>query len=225
MKRIRSLHKNLVEKYHVKPILKELKKNAHGKLVDIGCGEKPFHKYLVDLVDEYIGVDHSNTVHSKQNIDVFAEVYNLPFAKNSFDIAILTQVIEHLENPSEALNEINRILKPEGLLFISWPFLYPIHEAPRDFYRYTKYGMKHLVLGSGFEIVKLNSSSGFWITIFGFTSKYIYDKSYYFYLFLYPFLVIFKIICLILDFLDQNTSSKERWTWNYYGVFKKKQDE
>lgn len=222
MPRIKALHYNLVVKYHINPILSELKKHANGRLVDIGCGEKPFHSILKDQVEEYIGVDHFETLHDKKNIDIFADVYNLPFEDNSFDTAVLTSVIEHLENPREALREINRVLKPGGQLFVSWPFLYPIHEAPRDFFRYTKYGMKYLVVNCGFEIVKLNSSSGFFITFFGFVSKYFYDKSSYIYLVLYPFLAIIKYMCLIFNYFDKNKNSKDKWAWGYYGVFKKK---
>lgn len=225
MKRIKSLHKDLSIKYHVTPILTELKHHACGKLVDIGCGDKPFFKHLKDRVEEYIGVDHPDTMHSKSAIDTLASVYNMPFKNNTFDTAILTQVIEHLEDPENALIEINRIMKPGGKLFISWPFLYPIHEAPRDFYRYTKFGMEHLAKKTGFDIIKLKSSSGFWITLFGFISKYLYDKSAFVYILLYPFLFLLKIICLSLNFFDKNLESYDRWTWNYYGVLKKQENE
>ena len=221
MKRIKSLHHNLILKYHINPVLSELKKFASGRLVDIGCGDKPFYTILKNQVDEYIGVDHPETLHKKDNIDVFADVYALPFEDNSFDTAILTQVIEHLEKPEKAIKEINRILKPGGLLFVSWPFLYPIHEAPRDFYRYTKYGMSYLAEKSGFKIIDIKSSSGFWITIFGLLSIYLYGKHSFIYILMYPFLFILKYLCVILNSFDKNEESKDRWTWNYYGIFKK----
>ncbi len=222
MKRVKSLHKNLVKKYHINPIVSELKRHASGKLVDIGCGDKPFHSILVDQVEEYIGVDHPGTMHSKDKIDVFADVYDMPFDENTFDTAILSQVIEHLENPEKAFKEINRILKPGGTLFISWPFLYPIHEAPRDFYRYTKYGIVHLAAKSDFEIINIESSSGFWITLFGFVSKYFHDKSPIIYIILYPFLFLFKMFCLVLNSFDNKPDSKDKWTWNYFGILKKR---
>jgi len=221
MKRIKSLHHDLVLKYHINPILLELKEHARGKLVDIGCGEKPFYELLKNVVDEYIGVDHPETQHAKNKIDIFADAYNLPFENDSFDTAILTQVIEHLEKPERALKEVYRILKPEGLLFISWPFLYPIHEAPRDFFRYSKYGMFYIAENSNFEVIKIKSSSGFWITLFGFISKYFYGKPPFVYILLYPLLFLFKIICVFLNYFDKNENSRDRWTWNYYGIFKK----
>lgn len=221
MKRIKSLHHNLVLKYHINPVLSELKKHAFGRLIDIGCGDKPFCAVLKNQVEEYIGVDHPETLHAKDKIDVFADVYNLPFEDNSFDSAILTQVIEHLEKPVVALKEINRILKPGGKLFISWPFLYPIHEAPRDFYRYTKYGMNYLAEMSGFKSIEIKSSSGFWITMFGLLSKYIYDKPAFIYIIFYPFLFILKYLCVFINYFDKKEESKDRWTWNYYGIFKK----
>ncbi len=219
MKRIKSLHHNLVLKYHINPVLSELKKLAFGRLIDIGCGDKPFYPILKDQVDEYIGVDHPETLHTKDNIDVFADVYALPFEDNSFDTAILTQVIEHLEKPEKAIKEINRILKPGGKLFVSWPFLYPIHEAPRDFYRYTKFGMRYLAEEAGFKNIEIKSSSGFWITFFGLLSKYFYGKPTFIYILLYPIIFILKYLCIVLNYMDNNEKSKDRWTWNYYGIF------
>ena len=216
-------HRILINRYHVRPVLKEIIELSHGNVLDIGCGEKPFYKYVKHKVDSYIGLDHPDTPHPKENIDVFSTAYSIPFPDNHFDIALLTQVIEHLEEPQKALNEINRVLKKDGQLIIAWPFLYPVHEAPRDFYRYTNYGMKALAEMSGFEVQKMVPVSGFWVTIFGFISLYIFGKSKYIYLCLSPLILVIFAFCLLLNLVDRNKNSNSKWTWNYYAILKKRE--
>lgn len=216
-------HRSLIKKYHVSPVLKEIIEISRGNVIDIGCGEKPYYRYVKDKVDSYIGLDHPDTPHSKENIDVLSTAYSIPFENNYFDVAILTQVIEHLEEPQRALIEINRVTKVGGYLIIAWPFLYPIHEAPRDFYRYTSYGMRSMAESAGFEVQKLVPVSGFWVTLFGLTSLYIFGKSRYLYLLLSPIILVLFLFCMLLNTLDKNTKSKEKWTWNYYAILKKRE--
>lgn len=213
-----SLHRRLLEKHHVNKVKKVIVNQLHGHVLDVGCGNKKFYNDVKNQVKEYIGLDHPETLHNKEKIDVFATAYDIPFNDESFDFVLLTQVLEHLEEPKKALKEVNRVLKKDGKLIISWPFLYPIHEAPRDFYRYTHYGIRHLGENSGFKIEKIQAVSGFWVTIFGFISIYLIRKSKVLYLLLFPILIIIKYICILLEWIDRNPVSKEKWTWNYYAV-------
>ena len=215
------LHNSLVKKYHVNPVKKKIIEISNGNVLDVGCGEKPFYKYIKDKTDEYIGFDHPDTPHDKQKIDVFGTADNLPFNSNYFDVVILTQVIEHMEDPSKTLDEIYRVLKPGGKLILAWPFMFPVHEAPRDFYRYTSYGMEYLAKQSNFSEVQINPSSGFWITVFGFLSIYLMNKSIWIYLLFYIPLLFLKGFCITMNMLDVNKKSRAKWTWNYFAVFSK----
>lgn len=214
-------HSSLSEKYHKYLVIEAIQKYARGKLLDIGCGNKPFFKYTNGIVSEHIGLDHAGSPHGQNRIDVIGFADDLPFDPASFDTVLMSQVIEHLENPSKVFSEINRILKPDGKAIVSWPFLYPIHEAPRDFYRYTKYGMQHLTKEAGLEMIELKAVSGFWITWYAFLSIYLYGKSKAIYIFLSPFLLLMKWMCLFLEILDKNRESNEKWTWNYCAIMKK----
>jgi len=196
---ILSLHRSLVEKYNIRPIRDEIIRYCKGKVLDVGCGEKPFYRYIKSNVQEYIGMDHPDTPHDKKLIDVFGSADNIPFQDNYFDAVILTQVIEHVEEPIKSLDEIYRVLKPDGYLMLAWPFLFPIHEAPRDFFRYTYYGMKYMAERSGFTVVKIIPSSGFGITLFGFISFYIMHKSVIIYMLFYLPLFLLKIACILLN--------------------------
>jgi SAM-dependent methyltransferase len=125
-----------------------------GKMMDIGCGSKPY-KDLIH-VDEYIGVDFHGEGHSHQNedIDVFYDGKKIPFNDNTFDSVLSSEVFEHVFNLPELLLEINRVMKADGILLITCPFIIAEHEAPNDFARYTSFGIKHLLEISGFEIIK-----------------------------------------------------------------------
>jgi SAM-dependent methyltransferase len=139
-------------------------KYAKGKLADIGCGEKPYREMLSNLVSSHLGIDHAETLHEKGSIDIFGTIYNIPVIDGEFDTVLCTDVLEHVEEPSDALREANRILKPGGYAIYTVPLFWHLHEEPRDFYRYTKHGLRYLFERNGFEIVELISLSGFVVT-------------------------------------------------------------
>lgn len=90
-------------------------------------------------------------------VDVVGSVYELPFENESFDIVLCMVVMEHLEDPKSAIAEMKRVLKKGGKILVSVPFLFPIHDAPGDYWRFTKYGLK--VLFKDWEIEKLEAET------------------------------------------------------------------
>lgn len=145
-----------------------------GKLVDIGCGTKPYRDLMRPFVIEHIGVDHEGSSHSKDNVDLLGTAYNVPVATDCFDCAICTSVLEHLEEPELALRECHRILKLGGVAIYSVPFIWHLHEEPRDFYRFSKHGIEYLFTKVGFEIVEIKALSGFWGTFGQMLVYYLY---------------------------------------------------
>jgi len=135
-----------------------------GRLIDIGCGDKPYEALLLKHVAEYKGLEHKDTPHDKSKVDIWGTAYHIPVPDASFDSAMCIAVLEHLEEPAAALAECYRVLKPGGLAFYSAPFIWHLHEAPRDFFRYSRYGLDYLFRKAGFEIVELRALSGFWAT-------------------------------------------------------------
>lgn len=83
--------------------------------------------------------------------DVVGDLCLLPIATHSLDAVIALEVLEHVRNPIAACSEIARVLKPNGVIILSTPFIFPIHDNPYDYYRYTKYGLKDL-LDKNFEL-------------------------------------------------------------------------
>jgi SAM-dependent methyltransferase len=137
---------------------------AYGKLLDVGCGTKPHRDLFAQYVDAHLGLDHPGSQHDKSNMDIFATACALPIQEGTFETILCTAVLEHLENPMEVLFELFRVLKPGGVLILSTPLIWHVHEAPRDFYRYTEYGLQYLLSGSGFKILELQPLSRFVVT-------------------------------------------------------------
>lgn len=123
-----------------------------GKLLDLGCGEKPYKLVYDHLCESSIGIDVETCKHEQKYVDVFASADQIPFADETFHTVLCTNVLEHVPDMEKAFSEISRVLKKGGHLIISIPFLYPVHESPYDFYRYTIYGIRHQLGQNGFEI-------------------------------------------------------------------------
>ena len=141
-----------------------VKKYAHGKMADIGCGGKPYKEMASDFVSEHIGIDHEDTIHGKTQIDLIGSAYKIPTDDETFDCILCTYVLEHLEEPSTALAEAHRVLKKGGFAIYTVPFFWHLHEEPRDFYRFSKYGLKYLFEKNGFVVIELRALSGFIVT-------------------------------------------------------------
>ena len=131
---------------------------VRGDVIDVGCGRCKY-KGLISgssQVKSYTGVDFYAT-----QADVIADLNKkFPIEDNKFDTAICISVIEHLLEPQNALSEIARILKPNGYLLLSTPWIYPYHGEPNDYFRYSGDCLKYLLEKAGFEIVSVFSSVG-----------------------------------------------------------------
>jgi SAM-dependent methyltransferase len=115
-----------------------------GRLLDVGCGEKPYEWLYGSRVTDYIGCDWLATVHSSRHLDLFADAAALPFRNEVFDTVLCTEVLEHLPDPHRCLEELSRVLRPGGKLILSTPFICWLHEQPHDYLRYTPYGLRYL---------------------------------------------------------------------------------
>jgi SAM-dependent methyltransferase len=117
-------------------------KTLSGNILDIGCGNKPYSLWFDQAkIIQYIGLD----VIESPEVDVVVKpAERWPFKDGSFDCIMMTQTLEHLENPNHTLAELKRVLKPEGVLVLTVPFIYPVHGEPYDFKRYTTYGLNQL---------------------------------------------------------------------------------
>lgn len=134
---------------------------CHGRLGDLGCGRVPLYGLYKDRVSEVVCVDWPSSAHASRHIDVQADLASgLPFATASFDTVILSDVLEHISEPSALLGEIRRCLRPRGHLIASVPYMYWLHETPHDYFRYTEHGLRHLLQKADLEVVQLEPLGG-----------------------------------------------------------------
>lgn len=160
----RELQNALVNRILDRELSLAASKHLRGRLVDIGCGEKPYRQLLAPWVAEHVGVDHEGTPHDRSNVDLPGTAYAIPVPDGFFDSALCTAVLEHLEEPEAALRECSRVLAAGGVAVYTVPFIWHLHEEPRDFYRFSKHGLRYLFEKAGFEVVELKALSGFWVT-------------------------------------------------------------
>lgn len=159
-------------------IYNAIRRNAHymeGKMLDFGCGTKAYASLFE--VEEHIGVDlavnegHQNPL---SKVDVFYNGTTLPFEASYFDAVYSSEVVEHIFNLPEILFELNRVLRVGGKLLFTFPFVWPEHEAPHDFARYTTYGAKHLFEQNGFRLIKLEKRLNFFQTMMQLWAAFFY---------------------------------------------------
>lgn len=134
---------------------------AHGRLVDLGCGDVPLYAAYRDRVSDVTCVDWTGSVSDRSHVDIEGDLGEpLPFDDGQFDTVILSDVLEHLPRPAVLWGEMYRILAPGGKALISVPFMYWVHTAPYDFHRYTEFGLRHYADEAGFDVEGLRPLGG-----------------------------------------------------------------
>lgn len=130
-----------------------------GNVLDVGCGRKPYRNLF--QVDQYIGMDIENPGHdhSNEEIDVYYDGKTFPFEEAKFDSVMSSEVLEHVFEPEDFLREVNRVLKQDGRLLLTVPFMWDEHEQPNDYARYSSFGLKHVLEKNGFQVLSLTKSA------------------------------------------------------------------
>jgi 2-polyprenyl-3-methyl-5-hydroxy-6-metoxy-1,4-benzoquinol methylase len=164
----------IVMHYLINDLRHAISRYSQGELLDVGCGNKPYEVLFKDKISSYLGCD---VVQSDLNkVDVICEATSLTFDNYRFDTVFSTQVIEHVGDPFRMLEEINRVLKKDGILILSAPFCWELHEEPFDFFRYSKYGLKSMIEKNGFEILELKANGGKWAAIIQMNLNILYSS-------------------------------------------------
>ena len=189
-------------------LLNNIKKLApcfrEGCLLDVGCGRKPYESLF--NVASYIGLDVAGGGHddAAKSADVYYDGKVIPFVDSFFDYVISNQVLEHVFEPKLFIEEIYRVLKPNGLLLITVPFVWDEHEKPYDYGRYTSFGLNHLISKKGFEIIEQYKSGSYIDTLTQMFSSYVYTifstKNQYLNILISMFLCSPILICGLIFF-------------------------
>jgi len=162
---LRKMHS--LEPYSINSLYQRVEKFLNyfdygAKTCDLGCGYRRFDQRIVNL-----------DITLSEYVDIVGDAHILPFADETFDGIICTSVLEHVWNPVKVVNEIYRILKKGGKIYIEVPFLYPYHpvtETDMDYQRYTEAGLLNLF--KDFKPLELGVSGGPNVVLIVFLRQY-----------------------------------------------------
>ncbi|MBV8950071.1 MAG: class I SAM-dependent methyltransferase [Actinobacteria bacterium] len=115
-------------------------RDAGGKRVlDVGCGLKPYYPFFAEAA-EYVGLDFEGN----QYADIHGSVDAMPIDDASFDVVLCTQVLEHCDDPAQAVRELRRVTRPGGRVLASTHGVQVYHPSPVDYWRWTHEGLRRL---------------------------------------------------------------------------------
>lgn len=204
---------------------REIKKVLEGfkepvEVLDAGAGDRFTEKFFKG--HGYTSLDKSGKV------DVVSDVYDMPFPDDKFDMVVMLEVLEYLDDPDRALSELKRVLKPGGCLVISSPLMVPFHD---DLHRYTEPALVGLLENRKFEIKKFFRVGGYCRSLGYHFSKLPYmimtkPKSKIlwplYYIIEIPLVLGFQLILPLLLFCLDGLDRKKDFTLGYLAVAKNK---
>lgn len=126
------------------------------RVLTIGAGGE-----VNELLDEYCRRNRfqvvSFDIDEEKNPDILGDLCTYPFDGEPFDTVVMCEVLEHLHSPHLGIDNVYKALKPGGRLILTTPFIFPIHDRPYDYFRFTKYGLEHLL--SAFKDVTITEKN------------------------------------------------------------------
>jgi SAM-dependent methyltransferase len=152
-------------------LLARVAPQARGRLLDVGCGEKPYEHLFTPYVSQYVGIEHQETFAKTTasaagrgggQPDLVYDGRRLPFDDRTFDTVLNVQVLEHTPRPAALVAEMARVLKDDGVLILSAPFQFRLHEEPHDYFRYSPHGLRALCAEAGLEVVEVLAQGSLW---------------------------------------------------------------
>jgi ubiquinone/menaquinone biosynthesis C-methylase UbiE len=130
------------------------------KILNVGSGGEIYEQIRKIANAEIVQTD----IDPARNPDIVADVCDMPmFADETFDYVFMSEVLEHVKTPQAGIDEVFRVLKTDGTLYLSTPFLFPHHDEPYDFYRYTRFGLEHVL--RNFKDVQIKQRNGYYAAI------------------------------------------------------------
>lgn len=134
--------------------------HAFGVLLDVGSGNGILQEKLKENI-EYIGIDYPTTIELGYSsmANIYADAAALPVSSESIDTVALLDVLEHLKFPERAIAEASRVLKKGGKLLIHVPFIYPLHDEPHDYQRWSIHGLRLQAQQQNLKIIDITEST------------------------------------------------------------------
>lgn len=171
---------------------------AHGTLLDLGCGNRPYEAIFAARVARYVGMDYSPTSGYRGNrANVCGDAAAIPLADGSVDTVLCTEVLEHVPDPEAVAREIARVLRPGGVALLTSPFAYPVHDE-RDYFRYSPDGVATILRRQGLEISQVHPLSGTGLTLAVLFNVFWFDIGFMWTKWLYPFGIVLRPLLLLI---------------------------
>jgi len=148
-----SLHRKLA------PLLRQ---RATGAFLDAGCGAMPYRPLVESAVSSYDGLDIAPRSDDTTYVCSLTDMADVP--SDTYDTILCSEVLEHVDDPRAAAQELSRVLRSEGVVIISVPFLSRLHEEPHDFQRFTEHGLRLLIAQAGLDLESIETTG----TVFSF---------------------------------------------------------
>ncbi len=129
------------------------------RILDIG-GHQKKKRGDFDITDYSYQITTLN-ITADHGVDIIGDAIKAPLSDGSFPVLICAEIMEHLYDVKGAVAECYRILSPEGILYLTIPFLYHIHADPEDYGRYTSYFWERVLHEVGFSKVDIKPQGDF----------------------------------------------------------------
>jgi SAM-dependent methyltransferase len=127
------------------------------RLLDVGCGDKPYQPIFEPFARKYVGVDPVDNPRA----DIKGAVESLPIGDGEYDVVLCAQVLEHCDEPPQAVRELHRVTAPGGRVLASTHGVMVYHPSPVDYWRWTHTGLERLFQGNGnWASVKVTPACG-----------------------------------------------------------------
>ena len=201
-------------------------------VLDAGAGARPYKKLFA--TKKYFSCDFPDVL-KKTNLQkklqqsFFCDLHKLPLNDSLFDFIICNQVLEHVKEPEKVLSEYHRILKKDGIIFLTTHGVYGEHMVPFNFFHFTRYGLQNIFEKAGFEVCTIFPQGGICVVLFKVLEK-TFDllrpsKTWINKITFLPIWFLIRVfLCFVgfcLFFLDKIDSEK-KWTLTYAVKAKKK---
>lgn len=188
---------------------------ARSRVLDAGAGPCPYKNFFrhcryesTDFVDPY------------KMLDFTCSLDNIPKTSNTYDSVISTEVLEHVEFPQKVMDEMYRVLKKGGKLILTTPQGWMIHQAPHNYFYFTRYGLESLLKNAGFTKFKITPMGGYFkfladaLRFNSIAEQWRHIRPIYFVLNAID-LVLFKIIASFILFHLDSIDRRKVWTMGY----------
>lgn len=190
---------------------------AGAPVLDAGAGEARHARYFTSHQYTPIDLAIGDTAWDYTRIQALADLTALPFRSGVFRAVLNIVTLEHVREPGQVVSELARVLAPGGRLLLVVPLEWEVHQAPHDYFRYTRFGLTHLLHQAGLEVERLEPVGGY----FRLMSRRLLNGLQFFPGLAFPFAALFLVPpALVLPWLDGLDKAKN-FTLGYVCVARK----